>query len=419
MEKQDFFEEWTTYAHKKILRERDLDFKSIIRNSELKLIALTGIRRAGKSSVLMLLAQKLSKEGKKVAYINLEDSRIKGDPAILDEILKWFGGEGFLLLDEITSAQGWSGWLARTHELLKGTLRIIVSSSRSGLMFPYKPLRGRILSMEMYPLSFKEFLNFKSITAEKTTIGKGRIETALKEYLRFGGFPEVALTETELDRINLLNSYFRDIIGLDVAEAAHEDLSIVENFGRYIIESTSFSASKCLNFFKTLGYKIGKEKILALEHYSQESYLFFFNEIFSYNIKNRLQYPRQCYLGDTGFAYAISGKTDLGKLFENMVFLELKRKLPLHEICYWKNAAGREVDFVIKKGADIHSLIQVAYTIETKETKEREVKALIECAEELGKKKGIIITKNINDTVIVDGISVTILPLMEWLTLSE
>ncbi len=419
MEKNEIFEEWTTYAQKKKLQERNLDFESIIRNSKLKLIAITGIRRAGKSSVLMLLAQKLSREGKKVAYINLEDSRLKGDSAILDEILKWFGEEGFLLLDEITSANDWEGWLARTHELLKGTLRIIASSSRSGLTHPHKPLRGRILPIKMYPLSFKEFLNFKSINIEKTTVGKGKVETALKEYLRLGGFPEVVLTKDELDKVTLLNSYFREIIGLDVAEVAHEDLSIVENFGRYIIESSNFSASKCLNFFKTLGYKIGKEKILALEYYSQESCLFYFNEIFSYSIKDRLQYSRKCYLGDLGFSYAITGKIDLGKLFENLVFLELKRRLPIHEICYWKNTAEREIDFVVKKGNNIHQLIQVAYNIGAKETKEREVKALVECAKELREKKGIIITKDTSGAMTVDGISIIILPFMTWLTRLE
>ena len=122
MESSNIFEEWNTYALRKVLLQRNVNLDAIERNSESKIVAITGIRRCGKSSVLMLLAQKLAKEGKEVCYVNVEDSRLGAEKNVLDQILKWFGDEGFLLLDEITSANDWSGWLARTHELLKGRL---------------------------------------------------------------------------------------------------------------------------------------------------------------------------------------------------------------------------------------------------------------------------------------------------------
>jgi len=412
----DVFEEWNLYVKKKQLIERHTDINSIINNSQLKIPAITGIRRAGKSSLLMLIAQKLNSANKRVSYINLEDNRIKDKKNVLDEVIKWFGDKGFLLLDEITSIKGWEGWLSRTHELLKGKLQIITSSSRKGFMTPNKPLRGRIIQFEMYPLSFKEFLVFKDVKAEKTISGKGIIEKMLKEYLKYGGFPEISLTPEKTDKIRILNSYFKDIIGLDIAEASREDISSVEVFGKYAIQSTYFSASKCLNFFKTLGYKIGKEKILSLERYSQESFLFFFVPIFSYNIKDRSQYPRKSYMGDTGFAYSISGRTDLGRVFENIVFLELKRRLQgQKEICYWKNKEGKEVDFIIKKGTNIHKAIQVVYDMEDKKVKKREISSLVECAKELRLNKGTIITKNTSDTETIGKIKITLIPLADWL----
>ena len=213
----EVFEEWNTYAAKRPLLARDINFNSIVSNSEFKIVGITGIRRAGKSSALMLLAQKLSKEGKNVCYINTEDSRLKYERGALDAALKWFWDDGFMLLDEVTNAPDWEGWLARTHELLKGRLRLIVSSSRRGLSKPNKPLRGRILTFELYPLSFKEFLRFKDERVERTTAGRGRLERALYEYLKFGGFPEVVLVGDETDKVRILNSYFRDIIGLDIA----------------------------------------------------------------------------------------------------------------------------------------------------------------------------------------------------------
>jgi uncharacterized protein len=413
---EDVFEEWDIYAQEKKLKQRDIDFNFLINTSKLKIIAITGIRRSGKTSLLILLRQMLEKKNEKVRYVNLEDSRIKDKKEVLDEILAWFGDSGYLLLDEITSVDDWEGWLSRSHEMLKGKLKIIVSSSRKGLSIPSKPLRGRILPQELYPLSFNEFLKFNNIKFEKTTIGIGKTKRALDKHLIIGGFPEIVLIKNKTDKISISNSYFRDIIGLDVAEISRENISVVELFGKYIIDTSYFSASKCLNFFKTLGYKIGKQSILNLEKNSQDSYLFFFVPIFSYNIKDRAQYPRKSYLGDTGFMYSISGKKDMGRLFENSVFLELKRRLSQNQqINYWKNKEGIEADFVIREGLKVKEIIQVVYEFNDKKTKDREIKGLISCAKEFNIKKGTIITKDFEAFETVDEIKIEFIPLWKWL----
>jgi len=413
---EEIFEEWDIYAQRKKLKQRDIDSNFLINTSKFKIIAITGIRRSGKTSLLILLRQMLKKKNEKVRYVNLEDSRIKDKKKVLDDILAWFGDSGYLLLDEITSVDDWTGWLSRYHEMLKGKLKIIVSSSRKGLAIPSKVLRGRILPQELYPLSFKEFLQFNNIKFEKTTISIGKTKRAVDEHLIFGGFPEIALIDNKTDKISISNSYFRDIIGLDVAEISRENISVVELFGKYIIDAPYFSASKCLNFFKTLGYKIGKQSILNLEKNSQESYLFFFVPIFSYNIKDRSQYPRKSYLGDTGFMYSIGGKKDKGRLFENSVFLELKRRLSQnHEINYWKNKDGIEADFVIREGLKIKEIIQVVYELNDEKTKDREIKGLISCAKEFKIKKGTIITKDYQAVETLDDIKIEFIPLWKWL----
>ncbi len=412
---ENIFEEWNVYAQKKALMPRAIDLGNIESNSRLKIVGITGIRRSGKSSILILLLQKLLKEGRKAAYINLEDSRIKDSKTLLDDILKWFGDAGYLLLDEVTGAHDWEGWLARNHELLKGRLHLVVSSSRKKLVTPSRPLRGRMLAYELYPLSFKEFLQFKGIEIERTTAGTGRIEKALDEYLIYGGFPEVALVNDRIDKIRLLSSYFKDIIGLDVAEMAEESIATVDLFGKYAIETPHFSASKCLNFFKGLGHKIGKQSILNLEKHSQDGYLFFFIPIFSHTIKDRTQYPRKAFAGDTGFMYALSGKTDMGRLFENAVFLELKRrKPPQEEIHYWRNQEGIEADFVVREGLKAKGIIQVVYAIENEKTKEREIRGLVTCVKDLGLKEGMIITNNREGTEKIDNIIIQFIPLWKW-----
>lgn len=415
MDNYDVFEEWDIYAKRKKLHTRDIDIASIIRNSSSKLVAISGIRRSGKSSLLMLIVQQLANNGERVGYVNVEDSRLSGSKTLLDDILKWFGDEGFLLLDEITSVVGWEGWLSRNHELLKGKLRIIVSSSVS-LIKPSKALRGRILNYEIFPLAFSEFLQFNNIQIDRTTVGRGRIERALADYLKYGGFPEVALTQDPTDKVRIIASYFKDIVGLDVADISGQEISTVEIFGKYVIEATTFSASKCLNFMKTLGYKIGKEKILQLERHTQNGYLFFFVPIFSYNIKDKAQYPRKAYLGDLGFYYGITGKTDFGKTFENLVFLELKRRFQEQaEILYWKNASGLETDFVVKRGTHIVEAVQVAYEIANDKTEKREIRGLVECVRSLKPDTYYVLTKDFNKTITVDGIKIHFKPIVDWL----
>lgn len=411
------FEEWDHYAKQQHLHPRDIDLTSIIRNAKLKIPAITGIRRSGKTSLLMILAQYLNNKEEKVCYINLEDNRIKYHEDVLDSIIKWFGDNGYMLLDEITTIPQWEGWLARTHELLKKKLFTIVSSSRKTLATPAKPLRGRMLSYELYPLSFREYLDFQNIDIKPTTASIGKREKALTTYLRYGGFPEITLTPNKTDKVKILNAYFNDIIALDVSELSHIDISLVETFARYVLVSPYFSATKCLHFFKSLGYKIGKEKILHLEQYMQSAYLFFFIPIFSYNIKDRAQYPRKAYAGDTGFFYSTRGIEDNGRIFENQVFLTLKRKLKAQEeICYWKNKKGMETDFIIKKGNSIEKIIQVTTDIHQKQTLDREINGLVACAKELRVDNGLIITKSKEKRTTVDDIEIIFKPFMKWIT---
>lgn len=412
---EGIFDEWNVYAGNRKLLGRDFDYKRIVSNSALKIIAITGIRRGGKSSLLMLLSQELAKEGKKCCYINLEDSRL-GKADTLDELLKWFGDEGFMLLDEITNIADWEGWLLRVHEQLGGRLRIVASSSRKSLAAPHKPLRGRMLPLVVYPLSFTEFLSFKGITIERTTVGRGRLEKALFDYLRYGGFPEVVLVNDLTDKINYLGAYFNDIVALDIAEAANENIDIVQKFSRYAIESRYFSASKTLNFFKSLGYKIGKSKLLKLEAYAKMSYMFSFVPIFSYKVKDVMQYPRKVYAGDTGFFYAITGKEDMGMPFENLIFLELERLLREQEsIYYWKDIRGNECDFVIASGSRVKQVIQASYDVKDVSVKKREIAGAVGAAKEFGLNEAVIVTDRHSEKVVEDDISITFVPVIDWL----
>jgi predicted AAA+ superfamily ATPase len=400
-------EEWNLYAARKEFREREIDLLKMI--SEDKIIAITGMRGSGKSSLLMMLLQRLLKMGERAAYVNLEDIRIRGSKTALDDVVKWFGYSGYLLLDEITEAHGWESWLLRTHELLRGKLFMVVTSSRS--MAPYERLRGRMLIREMYPLSFREFLKFKGLEIDYNS-GTGRLERALEEYLLYGGLPEVVLSEESMDKVRILSSYFDRIVS-EVARAAGEDTALTQMFSKYVVENPRFTASKCHDFLKDLGFRVGKDTVLKLERVSQESYLFFFIPIFSRSIKDGLKYPRKAYLGDTGFMYAASGSVDMSRLFENAVLLELKRRRPDLSIGYWRNREGLEVDFLLLDESGVERMIQVSYGILRAE--KREIKELVSCSEEMGVKEGVIITRGEEGVRNVDGVEIKLIPLWKWL----
>ncbi len=405
---ENIFEEWCEYARVKELKNRDISH-NLLDLSESKIIFITGIRRAGKSSLMMILMRNLPE---KSAYINLEDERIPRDSSSLDSILQWFGEYGYLFLDEITSINGWEGWLARIHEQTKGKLKIIVSSSVRSASNIAKPLRGRVIECEVFPLSFKELLSFKNIKVIKTTAGEAALKKALSEYLIFGGYPEVVQCSNDTDKTLILLSYFRDIVALDIAEKSNANLSFVNMVSRYMLDAALFSASKCANFLKTVGIKTGKEKILDLERIAEFSYLFFFVPIFSFNIKDKFQYPRKIYPGDTGFIHSVSREKRMGKIYESAVFLSLRRKLkPDEEISHWKDQNGYEVDFITRKGLDVDAIIQVT---QGNELRERELRAGFKAAQEF-KKEEIFIIGDTEGVDQVDGITVNFIPLYRWL----
>ena len=412
---EDVLREWETTAARKSLKNREFDISNAIDESKNRVVSITGIRRAGKSSILMLIYRKLATLGKKAAYANLEDNRLQ-IPEALDTILKQIPGADWLLLDEVTSAKEWEHWIHRINEMK--SVHLITTSSLNKLSrFPPKALRGRISYFELFPLSFVEFLEFKNIKMPETTREIGIVERELENYLTYGGFPEVVLSE---NKVSIIQEYMNSIIALDVAALSSVPLKVVSDFSAQLIGTTLFSATKLENVMKNMGHKIGKSTLLELEQLFETAYLAFFVPVFSTKIKDEALYPRKVYLGDTGFFYAARGKKNFGRVYENAVFLQLRRKLnPLGQISYYRSAGNQEVDFVMRQGSEVKKLIQVVYELDDEKTKEREIKALVEAAGEfsLDGKKGelLIITKDYETQEEIEGKKITYKKLWKWL----
>src|SRR3989344_7706017 len=113
---EDVLREWGATAVSKSLKSREFDINKTIDESKSRVVSITGIRRAGKSSVLMLIYRKLTALGENTAYANLEDNRLQ-IPEALDTILKQTPDADWLLLDEVTSAKEWENWIHRINEM--------------------------------------------------------------------------------------------------------------------------------------------------------------------------------------------------------------------------------------------------------------------------------------------------------------
>jgi predicted AAA+ superfamily ATPase len=189
---------------------------------------------------------------------------------------------------------------------------------------------------------------------------------------------------------------------------------------RLLLNSTSYSISKLYNTLKSLGYGIGKTTLQHYLGYIESSYFIFSVPIFSYKIKDQMQYARKVYFIDNSFINTISTRfsKNYGRLYENVVAVSLFKKYH-GNVYYWKNAQKEEVDFIVKDDFKVNQIIQVCYDISDFSTKEREVRALLKASKELKCKDLMVITEDYEKEERVEwfGIKrkIKFIPLWKWL----
>ena len=392
------------------------------------ILSIIGPRRSGKSFLMRQLVKELINKGinrKNTLIINFEDKRFtQFNIKLLDEIYDAYveflnpTEKPYIFLDEVHKIKEWERWARTFHELNKA--KIIVSGSSSKLMSGELAtlLTGRHLDLIMFPLSFKEFLHFKGIEIkDKLDLisKKSEIKFILKEYMEFGGFPEVVLSN---EKKMLLLTYFDDIMTEDIERRYKvretEGLRSLANF--YL---TNISNPITFNSLKEY-LNLATDTVEKFSSYFQETNLMFFLKKFSFKIKEQDKSQKKIYAIDSGLANSIGFKfgPNIGKVAENIVAIQLKRHITQdanHEMYYWKNPQHEEVDFVLKKGKDIKQLIQVCWNIEEYKTKERELKALLKAAKELKCNNLLIITEEKDGEEKIKNKKVKFISLWKWL----
>lgn len=397
---------------------------------------VVGVRRAGKTYLMFGIIKKLLKRIPKKAtlYINFEDRKLLPltsdyfnqviafihQKELLDEHKRMY-----LFFDEVQRIEGWERFVRSIYDEFKGKVKIFVSGSSASLLSKEygRLLSGRHLTVGVFPLSFKEFLRFKNFKEGLSEKKVEKTKALLNEYLRFGGFPEVVLQKSKRKKEDLLNQLFSDILFRDIlgrTEVRKEQT--IEEFMYFLSSNVSnlLSFNKMANYFKSRGIKISVPTLQSYFYLAKNAFLFFDSLIFSFKVKDQLQYPRKIYCVDNGIVNLIGFKfsEDRGRIYENTVAVELLRRFfskPSLKIFYWKDSRGREVDFVVKEGLKVKQLIQVCSKVESKETKNRETKALFKASQDLKCDDLLVITSDYETKEKIEDKEIKFIPLWKWL----
>ncbi len=389
-----------------------------------QIVCIAGVRRGGKSMLIRQIARGLGDSVNNL-IVNFEDERfLERKLKLLIDIYNTYleklkpEKKPFIFLDEVQDIPRWERFVRGMHERREANIMISGSSSKLLSAELATLLTGRHIIFFVYPLSFKEFLKFKnlSINSEFEILAKRiEIKRLLTEYLEFGGFPEVSLSS---NKKRILTSYFETIITRDIVDRFEirekDKLKIIAKY--YLTNISSPITFNRISKFLSLPLTT----VERFSDYLETANMIFFIKKFSYSSKEQEKSARKIYSIDTGISNAIGFRfiEKLGKIIENIVAIELKRRQsfnPSLEIYYWKDYQQREVDFVVKEGLKIKQLIQVCSDISNIETKERETKPLLKAMDEFKLKEGLIITEDIDSEEKIKDKKIIYKPVWKWL----
>lgn len=403
----------------------------------LKIVSITGPRRSGKTSLLYLLVQKLIRSGvnkDRILFISFDDPRLMPFDALgIEKLLESFRelypenlrDINYIFFDEIQNVKDWEIAVRRIYDTKKFNIFLTGSSSKMLSSEIATVLRGRSVSFEILPFSFKEIMAVKKVKLDRNiAYSQKRFEiiNILNNYLEFGGFPEIVLEKGNELRVRILKEYLETTFFKDLVERYNiKNQQFMRELIRYL--TTNISSSFSLNaFYKWIKqtYPITKRTLVNYASYLQDINLFFMLIKYSKSIKQQSLAPRKNYLLDIGFrnVYGFRFNEDRGKVLENTVFIELKQRMvrnPLMEVYYWNNYEKQEVDFVVKTGKDIETLIQVCFDLNDFKTRVREINSLITASEDLNCTSLIVITFDYSAEEKVNGKKITFKPIWEWL----
>lgn len=362
----------------KIQRKKEIGKLSVLKDRDL-IKVITGVRRCGKSTLLLQFQEVLRAENPLVSIvsINLDFPEFrflaeKNWAAIYDYIqdLLQKGVKNYVFIDEIQN-------IPEFEKLLEGLfvnpeVDLYVTGSNAYLLSSELAtlLTGRALEINVLPFSFAEYLEY---TGKSTNPDR-----AFADFMRTGGFPEAVGLAQESE--NLAHAYlttvFQNIYQNDIQKrhTIYYEMSYQEVV-HFLIDSigSPVSAGNIAKVLTANGKKIDNKTVSKYIGTLVESYLFYKVNRYDIRGKQHLATLEKYYLVDLGLRYSLLGKelaTDAGHLLENVIFLELQRR---DEQVWVGKADHLEVDFVARDKEGYTKYIQVALTVKEQKTLDREL----------------------------------------------
>jgi predicted AAA+ superfamily ATPase len=376
-------------------------------------VIISGLRRVGKSTLLAQMAHKLGE--KTFYYLNFEDDRFLGfqvedTNGLYQLLVELFGERKVFVVDEVQNVTGWEHFVRRFMDM---GFKFYITGSNASLLSRElgSRLTGRYVPIELFPFSFREFLEFRGQPAPNlqrmTTADKGALKSALSAYLQMGGLPE-ALKYPELP---LLRTLYDDVLYRDIATRYRlEAVTALKELAFYLISNPATLVS----FNKLKGqFRLGSvNTIKSYIDYLENSWLVFTLNLYDFSVKRQQIAAKKIYCIDSGLANAVgfNFSPNTGKLLENLVFLALRQQF--REIYYYTTPGGFQVDFYLPEN---QLLVQVAQNLNTPATRERELRALADAIQAVKVKQALILADENEDSLDLYGIPVKVRSTSEWL----
>lgn len=377
----------------------------------------TGLRRAGKSFMMVQQIHQLLKKGhakEEILYFNFEDDRITSfTSADLDRIKvcyeEMYNCKPVFFLDEIQIIDQWEKFARR---LADQGYRVFVTGSNAKMLSSEiaTTLGGRFVIQYIYPYTFIEYLAGTGIdTSDKNFLYHHRVHItkAYEEYFRFGGLPE--LLKINDKRAWLSNLYQKIFLGDLITRYQIRNAFALQVLIRKLAESvkqpTSFN--RLAHVVSSSGKKISTDTVIDYLDYLRESWLIFSIENISAKLADKIA-NKKYYFTDNGILNLFLFDP-LTSLLENQVAIQLRR-LYGEEVYFYKR--NIEVDFYVP---DKQLAVQVSYNLQDIRTRTREIQALLKFSKQMDVKTLLIITKDEEETINEDDLTIEVVPVWKWL----
>jgi len=349
-----------------------------------EVLVIKGVRRSGKSTLMLNQIKRLHTQGlpkNEILFVNLEDPRfinylsLELFESIKEVYLEYLNPKErpYIFLDEVQNIKNWEKWVNKEVELKQSFVTITGSNSSLLSSEIASVLTGRYVSIDIYPLSFSEFLEFKQIKVNnKMDLVSKKIEfnRELNNYLKDGGFPRL-VDYPDDEKKELLSAYKNSILLKDiVARFRLKNFEVLNEITAFLLANVGIiqSITKLKNNF-SISHSMASDYI----DYLKKAYLIFEVNKFDYSLKKQRVNEKKYYSIDLGLSnlMRVPNREFRGADLEQVVFLELLRRG--YKVYYYKTSNGLEIDFIVEQNNQIVQLIQVSKSIKDEKTYNREV----------------------------------------------